>query len=161
MKLDSRIKSLPDVLTGFGIEKAKEFLGEKGYFAGDLYCFTDLVRSCPYGTLANILDDMDDTFQRGEDSIYYPYFIPECSLKPKEKRGMITLENYKDHRPKKISFMGVNWQDDLELLDEIIGGETLENEAAAIMAKYADREFYMLEIENYRDELEYVFFIRV
>ena len=86
MELDKRIKSLPDVLTGFDIEKAKGFLGEKGYFAGDLYCFTDLVRSCPYGTLANILDDMDDTFQRGEDSIYYPYFIPECSLKPKEKR---------------------------------------------------------------------------
>ena len=86
MELDKRIKSLPDVLTGFDIEKAKGFLGEKGYFAGDLYCFTDLVRSCPYGTLANILDDMDDTFQRGEDSIYYPYFIPEFSLKPKEKR---------------------------------------------------------------------------
>ena len=86
MELDKRIKSLPDVLTGFDIEKAKGFLGEKGYFAGDLYCFTDLVRSCPYGTLANILDDMDDTFQMKEDSIYYPYFIPECSLKPKEKK---------------------------------------------------------------------------
>ena len=86
MELDKRIKSLPDVLTGFDIEKAKGFLGEKGYFAGDLYCFTDLVRSCPYGTLANILDDMDDTFQMKEDSIYYPYFIPEFSLKPKEKR---------------------------------------------------------------------------
>ena len=29
------------------------------------------------------------------------------------------------------------------------------------MARYADREFYMLEIENYKDELEYVFFIRI
>lgn len=86
MELDSRIKSLPDVLTCFDIEKAKKFLGEKGYFAGDLYCFTDLVRSCPYGTLANILDDPDDTFQMKENSIYYPYFIPEFSLKPKEKR---------------------------------------------------------------------------
>ena len=74
---------------------------------------------------------------------------------------MITLKNYKGHKPKKISFMGVNWQDDQELLDEIIRDETPENEAAAIMARYADREFYMLEIENYKDELEYVFFIRV
>lgn len=74
---------------------------------------------------------------------------------------MITLKNYIVHRPKKISFMGVNWQDDLELLDEIIRDETPEDKAAAIMAKYADREFYMLEIENYKDELEYVFFIRV
>ena len=74
---------------------------------------------------------------------------------------MITLKNYKDHKPKKISFMGVNWQDDQELLDEIIYGETPEDKAAAIMAKYENREFYMLEIENYKDELWYVFFIRV
>ena len=74
---------------------------------------------------------------------------------------MITLKNYTVHRPKKISFEAVNWQDDLELLDEIIYGETPEDKAAAIMAKYADREFYMLEIENYKDELWYVFYIRV
>ncbi len=74
---------------------------------------------------------------------------------------MITLKNYTEHKPKKISFMGVNWQDDLELRDEIIRDETPEDKAAAIMTKYEDREFYMLEIENYKDELEYRFFIRV
>ena len=74
---------------------------------------------------------------------------------------MITLKNYKDHKPKKITFIGLNFQDDQELLDEIIYGETPEDKAAAIMAKYADREFYMLEIENYKDELWYVFYIRV
>ena len=74
---------------------------------------------------------------------------------------MITLKNYKDHKPKRISFEGVNWQDDMELLDEIIYGETPEDKAATIMTKYADREFYMLEIENYKDELWYVFYIRV
>ena len=74
---------------------------------------------------------------------------------------MITLKNYTEHKPKKITFMGVNWQDDQELLDEIIRDETPEDKAAAIMAKYADREFYMLEIENCKDDLEYVFFIRV
>ena len=74
---------------------------------------------------------------------------------------MITLKNYKDHRPKKVTFIGVNWQDDQELLDEIIRDETPEDKAAAIMAKYADREFYMLEIENYKNELGYRFFIRV
>ena len=74
---------------------------------------------------------------------------------------MITLKNYNAHKPKKITFMGVNWQDDQELLDEIIRDETPEDKAAAIMAKYADREFYMLEIENRKDELEYVFYIRV
>jgi hypothetical protein len=74
---------------------------------------------------------------------------------------MITLKNYTVHRPKKITFMGVNWQDDQELLDEIIRDETPEDKAAAIMAKYEDREFYMLEIENYKNELEYRFFIKV
>ena len=74
---------------------------------------------------------------------------------------MITLKNYTEHKPKRISFEGVNWQDDMELLDEIIYGETPEDKAAAIMAKYEDREFYMLEIENYKDELWYVFYIRV
>ena len=87
MELDKRIKSLSDILTCFDVERAKEFLGEKGYFAGDLYCFADLRRVCPpYGTLANVFDDPDDTFQRKEDSIYYPYFVPECLLKPKEKQ---------------------------------------------------------------------------
>ena len=74
---------------------------------------------------------------------------------------MITLKNYNAHKPKKITFIGVNWQDDRELLDEIIRDETPEDKAAAIMAKYADREFYLLEIENCKDELEYVYFIRV
>ena len=87
MELDKRIKSLSDILTCFDVERAKEFLGEKGYFAGDLYCFADLRRVCPpYGTLANVFDDPDDTFQRKEDSIYYPYFVPECLLKSKEKQ---------------------------------------------------------------------------
>ena len=74
---------------------------------------------------------------------------------------MITLKNYNARKPKKITFMGVNWQDDQELLDEIIRDETPEDKAAAIMAKYEDREFYMLEVENYKDELEYRFFIRI
>lgn len=74
---------------------------------------------------------------------------------------MITLKNYNAHRPKKISFVGLNFQDDRVLLDEITWDETPEDKAAAIMAKYADREFYMLEIENCKDELEYVYFIRV
>ena len=74
---------------------------------------------------------------------------------------MITLKNYTAHRPKRIAFIGVNWQDDQELLDEIIRDETPEDKAAAIMAKYEDREFYMLEIENYKNELEYRLFIRV
>ena len=86
MELDKRIKALSDILTCFDVERAKEFLGEKGYFAGGLYCFMNLQRSCLYGTLANVFDDPDDVFQRREDSIYYPCFVPECLLKIKEKQ---------------------------------------------------------------------------
>ena len=85
MELDKRIKALSDILTCFDVERAKEFLGEKGYFAGDLYCFADLRRVCPYGTLADIYGS-GDAFRRKEDSIYYPYFVPECLLKIKEKQ---------------------------------------------------------------------------
>ena len=74
---------------------------------------------------------------------------------------MIAIKNYNAHKPKKITFIGLNFQDDQELLDEIIRDETPEDKAAAIMAKYEDREFYMLEIENCKDELGYIFYIRV
>ena len=85
MELDKRIKALSDVLTCFDIEKAKEFLGEKGYFAGDLYCFTDL-QSCTYGTLTDACDDQAGPFHMREDNAYHQLFIPECSLKSKEKQ---------------------------------------------------------------------------
>lgn len=84
MELDKRIKSLSDILTCFDAERAKEFLGEKGYFAGDLCCFKDLQQLCAYGILVNVFDDRDDTFQKGE--AIYPFFIPKCLLKPKEKQ---------------------------------------------------------------------------
>lgn len=85
MKLDSRIKSLSDILTCFDVERAKEFLGEKGYFAGDLYYFTDL-GSCTYGTLTDACDDQAGPFHMREDNAYHQHFIPECSLKSKEKQ---------------------------------------------------------------------------
>lgn len=85
MKLDPRIKSLPDILTCFDIEKAKQYIGEKGCFAGDLCCFKD-VQLCAYGTLADVFDDTDDTFKKREGEFVYPFFIPERFLKPKEKQ---------------------------------------------------------------------------
>lgn len=163
MKLDSRIKSLPDVLTGFDIEKAKEFLGEKGYFAGDLYCFTDL-RSCPYGTLANILDDMDDTFQMKEDSIYYPYFIPEFSLKLKEKRYrpytfMEFTDKFTVGRPIKFRQKGaVGWERYLILT----GYQHEQHESRTITYIYIGSQGYTLDAlfndyewqEHYTEDFE-------
>lgn len=85
MKLDPRIKSLPDILTCFDIEKAKQYIGEKGYFAGDLCCFKD-VQLCAYGTLADVFNDTDDTFKKREGEFVYPFFIPEYFVKPNEKQ---------------------------------------------------------------------------
>lgn len=82
MELDARIRSLDDVLTCFNIEKAKQFIGQMGYFAGDLYCFSDIEQLCPYDKLVNVFDQ-DDAFYRGD--ITFPFFIPECFLKPAEK----------------------------------------------------------------------------
>lgn len=85
MKLDPRIKSLPDILTCFDIEKAKQYIGEKGYFASDLCCFKD-VQLCAYGTLADVFNDTDDTFKKREGEFVYPFFIPEYFVKPNEKQ---------------------------------------------------------------------------
>lgn len=83
MELDKRIKSLSDILTCFDIEKAKQFIGQNGYFAGDLYCFTDL-QSCTYGTLTDACDDQAGPFHMREDNAYHQHFIPERSLKRAE-----------------------------------------------------------------------------
>ena len=84
MKLDSRIKSLSDILTCFDTEKVKPFiLGQKGYFANDLYCFS-VVETCYYDTLAEVFKDVNDPF-KDDDGCYWGLFIPESVLKPKPK----------------------------------------------------------------------------
>lgn len=85
MKLDPRIKSLSDVLTIFDVDRAKEFIGQKGYFADALYWF-DAIGTCPYGTLGDVFDTKGRTFRREESDRDYPCFIPESSLKPIEKK---------------------------------------------------------------------------
>lgn len=85
MNLDKRIKSKSDILSCFDIEKAKEFVGQKGYFANDLYCFS-VVETCYYDTLDEVFDG-DSPF-KDDDGCYWNLFIPESVLKskPKEKK---------------------------------------------------------------------------
>lgn len=91
MNLDSRIKSKLDILSCFDIEKAKEFVGQKGYFANDLYCFSDL-ETCYYDTLDEVKDG--DIPFKDDDCCSWCLFIPESFLnprvffkpKPKEKK---------------------------------------------------------------------------
>ena len=85
MNLDSRIKSKSDILSCFDIEEAKKFVGQKGYFANDLYCFS-VVETCYYDTLTEVKDG-DSPF-KDDDCCYWNLFIPESFLKskPKEKK---------------------------------------------------------------------------
>ena len=85
MKLDPRIKSLSDILTIFDIERAKQFIGQKGYFADSLYYFDDL-GSCYHDTLTDACDGQGGPFHRRGDVSYQEFFIPESSLNPAEKK---------------------------------------------------------------------------
>lgn len=82
MKLDPRIKSLSDILTCFEIERANQFLGEKGYFATALsdFNYLDIIK---YGTLTDVRDN-DYPFKEGSND-YWAYFIPESILLEEEK----------------------------------------------------------------------------
>lgn len=86
MNLDKRIKALSDILTCFDNEKAKSFIGQKGYFTNDLYRFSDVL-SCYYDTLTNVKDNDDDNYLfKDDDNHYWDFFIPESSLKLEKKK---------------------------------------------------------------------------
>lgn len=93
MKLDPRIKSLSDILTCFDFEQANKFLGKKGYFAPALsdFNYLDIIK---YGTLTDVRNN-DYPFREDNDE-FWAYFIPECSLKPKEKKFRpFTIEEFR------------------------------------------------------------------
>lgn len=97
MELDPRIKSVSDILTPFDTERAEQFIGQKGFFANDIYCFRAGEPYCAYGALLNVFDtpDQTDPFQKREDGDLYSFFIPESSLKPAEKKYRpYTLEEF-------------------------------------------------------------------
>ena len=86
MKLDPRIKSLSDILSCFDIERAKQFIGQKGYFTDDLYRFSDVL-SCYHDTLTNVKDNDDDNYLfKDDDNHYWDLFIPESRLLIEKKK---------------------------------------------------------------------------
>ena len=86
MKLDKRIKSVSDIITCFVGDKdrAKQYVGQVGYFADDMMNFNNL-EGCIYGKLENYVIDEDYPFKCMPADIHYAFFIPESVLKPKEK----------------------------------------------------------------------------
>lgn len=86
MKLDPRIKALSDILTCFDNERAKQFIGQKGYFTDDLYRFSDVL-SCYHDTLTNVKDNDDDNYIfNDDDNHYWDLFIPESRLLIEKKK---------------------------------------------------------------------------
>ena len=93
MNLDKRIKTQLDILSCFNIEKAKSFIGQKGYFGGSLSDFSK-VQSCYYDILVDVRDN-DSPFKDNRNC-HWELFIPESRLleiKKKEFRPY-TLEEF-------------------------------------------------------------------
>ena len=86
MKLDKRIENERLIYTPFTTNKPK--LHEKGYFTDDITSFIDL-KNCRYGELINHDDNQYSyccEFNGGDTIAWFAFYIPESSLKQKEKQ---------------------------------------------------------------------------
>lgn len=83
MKLDPRIYKDKKPLDCFDIQKAKKFIGAKGYFSPYIDYFGDL-KLTHYGTLLDI-DDKSTTPYGINDDEYYVFF-PSFRLGKKHRR---------------------------------------------------------------------------
>lgn len=102
MKLDKRIENERLIFTPFTAIKPK--LHEKGYFTDDIHAFNNLEEcDCRYGELVEhdssgyaypYCGESDDTVD------WYAFYIPESSLKPKEKQ--------KQYRPCTLDEFGLH-----------------------------------------------------
>lgn len=68
---------------------------------------------------------------------------------------MITINDWMQIQPKRIRFIELDVCNNSTVLDEIVRGETAEQESVEIIKKYAERNFYMIEILNIENELYY------
>lgn len=102
MKLDSRIKSKNDILTCFDLEKAKFFIGQKGYFADINSSYQNLANRT-YATLTEIKDN-DYPFEEDNHECWR-FFIPESFLKPNPKE-----KKYRPFKDTKEFFIKTNFE---------------------------------------------------
>lgn len=80
MELDKRIKDTGSILTCFSIEAAKEYLGQKGYFADEIYAYHDLDH-VDFRTLDRV-DGDHVPFVAGD--LCYQFFLPAEFVRPAE-----------------------------------------------------------------------------
>lgn len=84
MKLDPRIIEGKKPLDCFDIQKAKKFLGAKGYFSPCIENFSDLELT-NYGTLLDI-DDRSTIPYGINDDEYYVFFLPAVWVRNTEEQ---------------------------------------------------------------------------
>ena len=68
---------------------------------------------------------------------------------------MITINDWLQIKPKRVRFIELDVCNNSSVKDEIIRDETTEQECVEIINKYAERNFYMIEILNIENELYY------
>ena len=104
MKLDKRIENERLIYTPFATTKPK--LHEKGYFTDDITSFIDL-KNCRYGELINHDDNHYSyccEFNGGDTIAWFAFYIPESSLKQKEKQ-------YRPFKDTKEFFIKTNFEE--------------------------------------------------
>lgn len=90
MKLDPRIEKDTLIYTPFSMDGTNEMIAlhDKGYFSDDIRDFSDL-GSCVYGELVELASLSDIPYAckvKSSDMTFYSFYIPECNLKPAEKK---------------------------------------------------------------------------
>jgi hypothetical protein len=68
---------------------------------------------------------------------------------------MITINDWMQIKPKRVRFIELDVCNNSRVEDEIERDETTEQECVEIINKYAERNFYMIEILNIENELYY------
>ena len=68
---------------------------------------------------------------------------------------MITINDWLQIKPKRVRFIELDVCNNSRVEDEIVRDETTIEECIAITKKYAERNFYMIEILNIENELYY------
>ena len=68
---------------------------------------------------------------------------------------MITINDWLQIKPKRVRFIELDVCNNSRVEDEIVRDETTEQECVEIINKYAERNFYMIEILNIKNELYY------
>lgn len=68
---------------------------------------------------------------------------------------MITINDWMQIKPKRVRFIELDVCNNSRVENEIVRDETTEQEYVEIINKYAERNFYMIEILNIENELYY------